>query len=289
MLYPSNKLSKEETIMVTKDLNEKNVLEMTDEQYYSDQSLVTNSHLKVLMEGGPEALENYYKYGSEDSATFAFGRAFHTLILEPEEFNNRYYIFDDTKKCIEISGEDWQSNNKKPRNTGKYKEWMKEVLIESKGKEMISMDDMTRLENMEAKLYSIPQVKALLEDTKREVVYQANIEGVECKGKLDAIKPNQMIIDLKTTSKAPTPYNFGKDFRNYNYDRQMAFYAELAQVPSACIIAIQKTAPYTVGVYLISNESMESGQDKYRYALDLYKEQYRGNLEIDKFYYQGSM
>lgn len=282
MLYPSNNLNKEEQKMVTKDLNQKNVLEMTDEQYYNDQTLITNSHLKVLLEGGPEALENYYKYGSEDKPEFAFGRAFHTLILEPEEFTNRYYIFDDTDICKEIGG-------KRPTSTNKYKEWKEKLSMDNFGKEMIGLDDLNRLEKMEDKLYSIPQVKTLLENTKREVVYQANIEGVECKGKLDAIKPNQMIIDLKTTSKAPTPYNFGKDFRNYNYDRQMAFYAELAQVPSACIIAIQKTVPYTVGVYMISNESMETGIEKYKYALDLYKDQYRGNLDIDKFYYQGSI
>lgn len=282
MLFPSNKLNNQEKEIAMKDLNENNIIKENDNWYYADQTLVTNSHLKVLMEGGPEALDHYYKYGSEDKPEYAFGRAFHCLILEPEVFNERFFILDDTAICKEIGG-------KRPTATKKYAEWKDEIIEENKDKEIISLDDMNRMTKMEDKLLSIPQVRTLLENTRREVIYKANINGVECKGKLDAVKPNQMIIDLKTTSKAPTPYQFGKDFRNYNYDRQMAFYAELAKVPNACIIAIQKTAPYTVGVYMISEESMEEGVKKYSYALDFYKEQYRGNLDIDKFYYQSSL
>ena len=34
-------------------------------------------------------------------------------------------------------------------------------------------------------------------ETKKEVIYQGEINGVKCKGKLDLVKPNQMVIDLK--------------------------------------------------------------------------------------------
>lgn len=282
MLYPSNKLNEEEKEIVNTDASIKNILQVNDDWYYSDTTKVTNSHLKVLLEGGPEALENYYKYGSEDKPAFAFGRAFHTLILEPETFSERYWILDDTEICKEIGG-------KRPSATKKYKEWLDQVSQDNLGKEVISLDDTLRLEEMRKKLYSIPQVKTLLADTQREVVYNRSINGVDCKGKLDAVKPNHLIIDLKTTSKCPSPEQFSRDFRNYSYDQQMAFYSALADVPEACIIAIQKVKPYTVGVYMVSKESMEQGTQKYEYALDLYKDQFRGNLDIDKFYYQGSL
>jgi hypothetical protein len=282
MLYPSNKLNQEEQNIVMSDKNNKHILQVSDEWYYSDNTKVTNSHLKILLEGGPEALENYYVYGSEDTEAFAFGRAFHTLALEPEEFTKRYWILDDTEICKEIGG-------KRPTATKKYKEWLEEVSQDNLGKEMMSLNDVQRLEEMVDKLYSIPQVEALLKDTQREVVYNRNINGVDCKGKLDAVKPNHLIIDLKTTSKCPNPEQFSRDFRNYSYDQQMAFYSALADVPEACIIAIQKVKPYTVGVYMISRESMEQGTQKYEYALELYKDQYRGNLDIHKFYYQGSL
>ena len=138
MLYPSNKLDKTEQEMVKQDLNSKNVLNWDDEKYYGDQTLVTNSHLKVLMEGGPEALESYYKYGSEDKPAYAFGRAFHCLILEPEEFNNRYYIMDDREICEEIGGA-------RPTTTKKYKAWLEEIQPETEGKEILAIDDFERL------------------------------------------------------------------------------------------------------------------------------------------------
>tara|TARA_R100000951_G_scaffold116609_1_gene129326 strand:+ start:2627 stop:3475 length:849 start_codon:yes stop_codon:yes gene_type:complete len=282
MLYPSNKLNEEEKEIINTDASIKNILQVNDEWYYNDTTKVSNSHLKVLLEGGPEALENYYKYGSEDNPAFAFGRAFHMFILEPHLFTENYWILDDTEICKEIGG-------KRPSATKKYKEWLEQVSQDNLGKEVISFNDVNRLEEMKSKLYSIPQVVTLLKDTQREVVYNRSINGVDCKGKLDAVKPNHLIIDLKTTSKCPSPEQFSRDFRNYSYDQQMAFYSALADVPEACIIAIQKVKPYTVGVYMVSKESMQQGTQKYEYALELYKELFRGNLDIDKFYYQGSL
>lgn len=280
-MIPSDELTPKERNMINKDKNEKNIINENDEWYYGDTSFVTNSHLKVLQEGGPEALKHYYKYGSEDKPAYAFGRAFHTLILEPEEFNSRYFILDDTEKCLEIGGA-------RPTSTKAYKEWLKETQEENSDKEILSLDTMKQLEAMETKLMSIPQVVSLLEDTAREVIYKGNFDGVPVKGKMDAVKPNQMIIDLKTSAKAPTPYEFGKTFRNFNYDRQMAFYAELADVPQACIIAIQKTKPYTVGVYMVSPESMNAGREKFMKGLDEYKGLFIAG-DIDKFYYQGNL
>ena len=263
------------------DRNAKNIIKEDDAWYYNDTSFVTNSHLKVLTEGGPEALRDYYKYGSEDKPAFAFGRAFHTLILEPEEFNARYYILDDSKICEEIGG-------KRPPSTKAYAAWMASIKEENSDKEILSIATMNTLEAMETKLLSIPQVVSLLENTTRETIYKGNFEGVPVKGKLDLIKPNRMVIDLKTCAKAPTVYEFGKTFRNFNYDRQMAFYAELADVPEACIIAIQKTRPYTVGVYMVSAESMNTGREKFMKALDQYKGMYL-NGDVDSFYYHGEL
>ena len=282
MLHPSNKLTEKEITMINTDASIKNILQVNDDWYYNDSTMVTNSHLKILNEGGPEALENYYKYGSEDNPAFAFGRAFHSMILEPELFEEQYWILDDTEIIKEIGG-------KRPSATKKYKEWVEEVSQDNMGKQIISLGDVEKLTEMKNKLYSIPQVKILLNDTQKEVVYKRNINGVDCKGKLDAVKPNKLIIDFKTTSKCPSPNQFAKDFYNYSYDQQLAFYSALADVPEACVIAIQKVKPYTVGVYMISKESMNRGTKKYELALDLYKNQFRGNLDIDKFYYQGSL
>jgi hypothetical protein len=281
MLF-SSELNQDAQEATQKDQHGNNIIKKGDDWYYNDKQYVTNSHLKVLIEDGPQGLEYYLENGSEDNPAFAFGRALHTLILEPDEFLNRYYIFDDRAICKEIGGA-------RPTSTKKYKEWKEELSQDNFGKEMISLSDMDKLTEMEDKLYSIPQVKALLDKTAREIIYQRDIDGVPCKGKLDAVKPNKMIIDLKTTSDAPTPYNMMRRIRNFNYDRQMAFYCELAQVPDACIIAIEKKKPYTVGVYMLSEDTLAEGAKKYQTALTMYKELYQGNLDLDKFYYSGSL
>src|SRR4051794_5238924 len=45
-----------------------------------------------------------------------FGSMVHCLILEPGDFDNRYFTLDDTQKCNDIGGA-------KPRATKAYKEW----------------------------------------------------------------------------------------------------------------------------------------------------------------------
>jgi exodeoxyribonuclease VIII len=282
MLHPSDKLTEKEKQIIQKDLNMNNIIKETDEWYYNDTSFITNSHLKVLADGGPEALKHYFEKGSEDKPEFAFGRAFHCLILEPEEFTNRYYIFDDTDICKEIGGA-------RPTATKKYKEWREQLSMDNFGKEMISLYDMNILEEMESKLHSIPEFKALLENTVRETIYKGNIEGIPVKCKVDACKPQRVVIDLKTTAKPPTPYNFTKDLNNYKYTRQAAFYKEITGCEQVVFIAIQKTAPYTVGIYRLSDEKLDEGWDQVMFGINTYKELYLNNNNIDNFYYQGSI
>lgn len=63
-----------------------------------------------------------YKLGKieqdmEETAAMKYGAMLHCLVLEPTDFDNRYFcIPDDTKMCDEIGGA-------KPRATKKYKEW----------------------------------------------------------------------------------------------------------------------------------------------------------------------
>ena len=56
------------------------------------------------------------------SKAFDIGSAFHCMVLEPEEFSNRYFVVNDEEICDEIGG-------KKPRMTKKYKEWYQKLYV----------------------------------------------------------------------------------------------------------------------------------------------------------------
>ena len=63
-MITQDQLTQKEKDMITQDHNVKNIINKDDEWYYNDTSYVTNSHLKVLVDDGPEALRDYYKHGS---------------------------------------------------------------------------------------------------------------------------------------------------------------------------------------------------------------------------------
>jgi hypothetical protein len=55
----------------------------------------------------------------EESAAMKFGAMLHVLVLEPHDFDNRFYTFDDSDKCQELIA----GGAKSPRATKQYKEW----------------------------------------------------------------------------------------------------------------------------------------------------------------------
>jgi hypothetical protein len=66
-----------------------------------------------------ESPSDFVRYKMKQKVTteaMAFGSMVHCLVLESQDFNNRYFTLDDTQKVNEIGGA-------KPRATKAYKEW----------------------------------------------------------------------------------------------------------------------------------------------------------------------
>lgn len=266
------------------DANDKNIIDQDDEWYYADKKYVSNSQLGQLLSGGPQTLKAYYERGSKDTAAFTFGRAAHCLLLEPEAFNTRYYAIDDTEKCEEIGGA-------RPRTTKKYKEWIEPLIEENSHRELLSLEDMNTLTAMIDKAMSYPQVRDLIEKaTKREVIYQRTMLGVPCKIKVDAINTGNYILDYKTSKDPATLRNFQKTLRAYKYNRQGAFYCDVAKVESFWFIVQEKTYPYTVCLAELSPDSREEGRKEYQLGLEMYRNHFIEHPDkIDSFLEMGSV
>jgi hypothetical protein len=124
-------------------------------------------------------------------------------------------------------------------------------------------------------LYRIRQnneCMSLLEGAKEQEVYwQDFYTGVECKSKLDIYKPNK-VVDLKTTS-ARTEKEFRECILRYEYDRQMAFYADSVQARYITLIGISKTRDRLFIIHTDQrSELINMGRAKYRFILSKIKE-----------------
>ena len=133
--------------------------------------------------------------------------------------------------------------------------------------------------------------KSLLDQSEKEktILWKESTTGVLCKSKLnvvvEGITHSPLITDFKTTS-ARSLKGFVNCCRQYNYDRQMAFYADSIGAKQVCLIGVSKKAKRLFFVQKYASSAfIAEGRRKYQYllqkikALDMYEAIYyaRGN------------
>jgi hypothetical protein len=274
------------SIITTEPQNEqpnlKNVLPWTEEKYFKDTLYVTNTHLSKLNEGGPlHLLKHFNEPQQEEKDHHIWGSAFHCMVLEKEKFNERFFVFDDTEKCKEIGGE-------RPRSTKKYQEWKTQLLTQNSGKKELNNEDYNDILSCYQRIMSIKNCRELLTHGLSETIFHSEILDVNVKGKMDYVNIDNYVVELKSMKEAPTPFNFSMNLKNYSWDRQAAFYMDILKVPSVFFIVVEKTAPFNVGVYEITEEKLKRGRENYRMLLEQYKMYFKNKqFNFDNFYYFG--
>lgn len=267
------------------DPNSENILDWNDKKYYSDITMISNSMLKHLKDS-PQHLDSYLKHPSwrEEKQSYIDGRALHCMVLEYEKFNDLYFTVDDNEKCEEIGGA-------KPRSTKIYKEWKAELLNENIDKQFISFSWYCDIKFIKEKLDKIPQYVQLMQNTKKEIAYTKQLKGINCKCKVDAINPGNYIVDLKGYKECPNPSNFNKLVHMYSLLRQAAFYSDITGVKQFWFVCVEKTYPFTVGLYEISEEKLKLGRLEYEELLEIYKanlENFKNDDLMEKFIYMNT-
>jgi hypothetical protein len=99
--------------------------------------------------------------------------------------------------------------------------------------------------------------------------------GFQCKGKLDRWIQGFMGLELKSTS-ATNALAFQQSILKYDYDRQCAWYIDLAEVPQMLIVGVSKKTirkKHPIFKFLVKKDSSLyiSGKQKYLDLLDKYR------------------
>lgn len=296
----NTELPKEEQEMLSQDPLKNKRIDKDDDWYYSDTTLRTNSHLGLLQKGGPLHLINFdvetaAKVAAKEPLDFTpeeeledldaeetapekekahhiFGKALHCLVLEPHRWNKLFWLFDDEKQCKKIIDDSPENKKvKSPRATNLYKDWKAAEEKKHIGKICITKPVYTAIHAIKERLLAIPIVRQLLENTIREAIYQGSLMGVGVKVKPDAIRPTFYGVEIKTMREAVTKENFLTNLKKYSWHRQSAFYADILGLPTYWIIACEKSAPYTIGVFEVSEETRMQGRSEYTQLLLDYK------------------
>jgi exodeoxyribonuclease VIII len=232
------------------------------ENYHADRQYISASGLKQIAISPRHYWNRYLNPNYQDTTTpaMAFGNVVHTLMLEPDTFNERYAISPELN-----------------RTTKEGKAVYASFMDENVGKELVTSRDFAVATSMLYSAKSNPIVTDLLDYSDKEQVYTFEIMGVKCKMKSDAINDlDGCIIDIKTCSDA-SPIGFGKDAYNLHYLLQAAFYldgyyyATGIKLKRFVFVAMEKSAPYITAVYELTPEQIELGRSQYLTALQTYK------------------
>jgi hypothetical protein len=228
-----------------------------DFEYYSGvgKQYISNSDIGSLL-SNPKA----FGVSRDDNKSFAEGRYFHQLLLEPE-------------KAVHVPYVDASS-----RLTNKYKEYLAEnylqVALLKSEKEHIEMlvDTIKGNITFYDELYRPTNVF--------EEPMVGEIMGIPFKGKADILRTDSL-IDIKTTSDIQ---KFRYSAKAYNYDSQCYIYQQLFGRPLIFYVVDKVTAQ--LGVYTPSEEFIRGGEDKVRRAIQVWERFFGPNKteDVENFY-----
>lgn len=223
-----------------------------DHEYYrgKGRNYLSNSDIGPLL-NNPKS----FREEREDNKSFAEGRLFHQLLLEPEKVNKVVSVDVSTRNTKEYKTFCADNNLEFALLTKEVDEIHKLVGVMKAN--IVFYDDIYR----DGNVYEEPAVGI--------------IKGMEWKGKADIITPDY-IIDLKTTSDIN---KFKWSARSYNYDSQCYIYEQLFGKPLYFYVIDKETAQ--LGVYRPTEQFVRNGEAKVERAIEVYQKYFGPNATED--------
>lgn len=223
--------------------------------------------LKRVLDGG-------YKDPTE---SMRLGSGTHCLLLEPDQFEERYCVIPDFHKSPEnVTAQGKPTDSK---STSYYKNAVKDFAKENTGREFVSREQYDTMLCAIESLRGHSEASRLIEScgSNCELTVLGEISGVQFKGRIDALSP-EAIIDLKTTASVE-PNQFGRMFANLRYGIKLAVYRELVRQSIAsrdvCVIAQEMSGDFDTVVYDVPDCVLDAGLaaamlilKDYKYAIE---------------------
>lgn len=245
------------------NLQTRRVENMLSEEYFGSEGYESNSSLKPILRSSA-----HYVYNKEaprvDKPHFNLGSAIHAAILEPIRFKDEYVVspvFDGRTTVGKQAKAEFNANNQ-----GKY---------------IINDDDMETINGIAENVLYHDDAMQLLKAGTNEVSYFWQDPETEIWMRARADSESRFAtLDVKSTDDASIK-GFVKSCVKFSYDMQAYIYTEArSQVTGEnkqfAFLAVEKKAPYTIGLYVASKEMLASGLVQYREALRRVEE-YRAN------------
>ena len=227
------------------------------------------------------SLRNLIREGfREETNAMRMGSGAHALLLEPQQFEERFCVMPDlhlSEQNLRESKYKGEPDEERQTNSKATKFYKREVAVFAKDNPNKTIIGRTQydqcLRAIEA-IWARPKMRELVESSAKEVTVYGEILGVECKGRLDLLNKTT-IADLKTTPNVHKKA-FGRIFSNLNYAFKLAFYRELVRQNwggelSVELITQELTGDFDNALVPVPREVLDNAWDRVVEVMQAYK------------------
>ena len=216
--------------------------QISNADYHADPA-ISASQLKEI---GRSPFHYWSRYINPDrqpliqTSAMKLGSLTHCCVLEPDEVSKRYGITPDRR-----------SNAGKALAAG----------MEASGIEAVTAQEMEQALSMATSVRSNSTAALLLANGAAETSHWWDdvTTGLRCKCRPDWLSADgETIVDLKTCVDA-SPNGFARAIAQWGYQVQSAHYLCGTLAKRFVFVAVEKTAPYAVGVYELDAQALVHG------------------------------
>ena len=204
----------------------------------------------------------------EQTPAMMLGTVTHLLLLEPEEFENRFVVMpdyqNDEANRTKPKKKDEEGKQTTSKATAYYKSKARQFFEDarSEGKEVVRREEYDKSLAMIEAVRGNKCASMWLDDpnSRKEVTVVGEIEGVVFKGRIDILHPSSL-TDIKT-SRIMNPFQFGKFAYGAGYLFKQAIHRELVyqmtgeKVPVRYTV-VENDPPYDCAVYEFERDDEE--------------------------------
>lgn len=219
-----------------------------------------------LMEFKRSPYHYWYKYLNPDykaepvTQAQIVGNALHTYVLEPDEFEKRYFVIPEFNKVTKEGKGRWQK-----------------IKSELGKKETLTANQYQTLQHMAASLKKNKLAMQLIEKAQIEQsLYWTDPDtSILCKCRPDILRSN-LVCDLKTAQNG-SPRSFQYAAFDYGYYIQAAMVREAIKqlkqklIKDFLFLVIEKARPYAVSIYQLDEASLDKGYQEFKTLLARYQ------------------
>ena len=221
-------------------------LDMPAEKYHAVDALSKSMMSKILK--SPAHYRAALDEHQEPTKSMQMGTAIHAAVLEPQLYSQVVAVIPPDIDGRTKEGKQWKEQHKSRIH-----------LTHAEDTDVQGVANSVRRHPFWDIIYLDHRIEA-------SVFAQDEQTGLALKARPDLWIEDHTLVDVKTTDDA-TPEGFTRTIGSFGYHIQAAHYMAMTGADNFIFVAVERKAPYAIGIYKLDAEWLQAGENLRRKAI----------------------